>query len=139
MLFGGSVEPRIESLEMFGDESLGGVLPRCAIGADSGVSGPWREPLVSEVDRSLAGAILNSLRRDAPNDEARLGRVSSLWVIDSIKFWPRTIPWNGTADNLLIESTGLFTGGLCERQSDRGRVWTSDLLSIRNSFVDKTS
>ena len=117
LLFGGSVEDRIESLEMFGDESLGGVLPRCAIGADSGVSGPWREPLVSEVDRSLAGDMLNSRRRDAPIDEARLGRVSPLWVFDSIKFWSRTIPWNGTADNLLIGSSGLLTRGLGEGPS----------------------
>ena len=118
MLFGGSVEDLTESLEMFpGDESLGGVLPRCTKGADSGVSGP-REPLVSEVDRSLAGDMLNSRRRDAPIDEARLGRVSSdLWVFESIKFWSRTIPENGTADNMLIGSSSLFTRGLCERLS----------------------
>ena len=114
------MEERTESIEMFGDETLGGVLPRCAFnGADSGVSGPLLEfePLVSEVDRSTAGDLLNSRRRDAPIEEARLGRVSSFWFSKSISnLGSRTIPENGTADNLLIESTGLLAGGLCEEE-----------------------
>ena len=110
------MEERTESIEMFGDETLGGVLPRCAFnGADSGVSGPLLEfePLVSEVDRSTAGDLLNSRRRDAPIEEARLGRVSSFWLFKSISnFESRTIPENGTADNLLIGSAALLTRGL---------------------------
>ena len=111
------MEERIESLETLGDDTLGGVLPRCAlIGAVSGVSGPLLElePLVSEVDRSTAGDLLNSRRRDAPIEEARLGRVSSfLWLSKSISnLKSRTIPENGTADNLLIESEALVDGGL---------------------------
>ena len=86
MLLGGNVEERIESLEMFGLEGLGGVLPRCTTtGADSGVSGPSLEPSVSEVDRSLAGDLLNSLRKDAPMEEGRLGRVSPFCFSKSIK------------------------------------------------------
>ena len=108
MLLGGNVEERTESFEMFEFESLGGVLPRCTrIGADSVVSGPFMEPLVSEVDRSLAGDFENSRRKDAPIEEARLGRVSSLSLGKSIKSGSRTIPWNDTADNLSIESTVL--------------------------------
>ena len=114
------MEERTESIEMFGDETLGGVLPRCAfIGADSGVSGPLLEfePLVSEVDRSTAGELLNSRRRDAPIEEARLGRISSFWLSKSISnLGSRTIPENGTADNLLIESTGRLEGGFSEQE-----------------------
>ena len=108
MLLGGDVEDLTESFEIWEFESLGGVLPRCTrTGADSRVPGPFKEPLVSEVDRSLAGDLENSLRRDAPMEEARVGRISSFSLGKSIKLGSRTIPENGTADNLSIESTSL--------------------------------
>ena len=59
------------------------------------------EVLVSEEDRSWgAGLEENSRRIDAPILEARLGRVSSLFK--SIELGSRTIPEDGTADNLSI-------------------------------------
>ena len=57
------------------------------------------EVLVSEEDRSWgAGLEENSRRIHAPILEARLGRVSSLFK--SIELGSRTIPEDGTADNL---------------------------------------
>ena len=73
--------------------------------------------LGSEEDRSnsCAGLLGNNRRIDAPILEARLLlRVSSL--LDSIKFsgvlWPRTIPENGTADNLSFIGGSLFRQGI---------------------------
>ena len=66
------------------------------------------EVLVSEEDRSWgAGLVENSRRIDAPILEARLGRVSSLFKSTELGFdiWSigsRTIPEDGTADNLSI-------------------------------------
>jgi len=56
------------------------------------------DPWVSEEDRSLAGLLENSRRNEAPIEEARLGRVSSFW--GKTKLGSRTIPEDGTADNL---------------------------------------
>ena len=77
------------------------------IGADSGVPGPSGDPLVSEADRSLAGDLLNSRRKEAPMEEARLGRVSSLPKTIKMGSGSRTIPEDGTADNLSMTPTGL--------------------------------
>ena len=100
MLLGGKVEEVPEPFESCEVEFLGGVLPRCpvTIRADSGVSGPYSDALVSEEGRSLAGGSLNSRRKDAPMEEARLGRVSSF--SGKTKLGSRTIPEDGTADNL---------------------------------------
>ena len=115
------MEERPDSFEICEFSSLGGVPPRCAIDAVSGVSGPFNDPLVSEVDRSLAGDLLNSRRHAAPIDEARLGRVSSdldLGKSKIVKLGSRTIPgWNGTADNLSMSSTVLVLLGLGTRTS----------------------
>ena len=116
MLLGGSVEYRSESYEICELDSLGGVLPRCTVtGAVSNVSGTFKEPLVSEEDRSLAGLEENSLRKDALSEFARLGRVSSLLLQKSIEMalGSRTTPgWCGTADNLSMVSTDLLSGVL---------------------------
>ena len=106
---GGTIEEVPETFESCEVEFLGGVLPRCPVttGADSGVSGPLRDPLVSEEDRSLAGEVLNSLRKDAPMEEDRLGRVSSFSLSKTIKLGSRTIPEDGTADNLSMTSVDL--------------------------------
>ena len=98
-MLGGKVEDFPEMSDKDEVFCLGGVLPRpVVIGADSGVSGPWRDPWVSEEDRSLAGLLENSRRNEAPMEEARLGRVSSFWC--KTKLGSRTIPEDGTADNL---------------------------------------
>ena len=59
---------------------------------------------MSEEDRSLAGLLENSRRSEAPIEEARLERVSSF--SGKTKLGSRTIPEDGTADNLSM-STGL--------------------------------
>ena len=73
---------------------------------------------MSEVDRSFAGLLENSRRKenDAPNDEARLGRVSSfLCKSIQMELGSRTTPgWSDTADNLSIASTGLVSRALDE-------------------------
>jgi len=110
------VEDSRESNETFGElEVLGGVRPRVTAPFDdsceSGVGCP-RMDLVSEEDRSCgAGLWENSRRIDAPIDEARLLlRVSSFFK--SIKldlgFGSRTIPRDGTADNLSMSGGNLF-------------------------------
>ena len=55
---------------------------------------------MSEEDRSLAGLLENSRRNEAPMEEARLGGVSS--SSSKTKLGSRTIPEDGTADNLSI-------------------------------------
>ena len=109
MLLGCKVEDFPESFESCEVEILGGVLPRCPVttGADSVGSGPLRNPLVSEEDRSLAGEVLNSLRKDAPMEEDRLGRVSFFSLSKTIKLGSRTIPEDGTADNLSMTGGSL--------------------------------
>ena len=95
--------------------NLGGVRPRVpapSIGMNpEGVSCP-RMDLVSEEDRSLfAGLVENSRRNVAPMLEARLGRVSSLLGKSILKFGSfgsRTIPEDGTADNLSLAGEGLL-------------------------------
>ena len=95
--------------------NLGGVRPRVpapSIGMNpEGVSCP-RMDLVSEEDRSLfAGLVENSRRKVAPMLEARLGRVSSLFKSIEIEFGlmgSRTIPEDGTADNLSLAGEGLL-------------------------------
>ena len=114
------MEERTDSFDNVESFSLGGVLPRFAIGAISGVSGPFIEPLVSEVDRSCgAGLRGNSRRKEAPMEEARWGRVSSFlfWGKTISNLGSRTIPENGTADNLSIESTLQFPKGLWRLRS----------------------
>ena len=110
------MEERTDSFDNVESFSLGGVLPRFAIGAFSGVSGPFIEPLVSEVDRSWgAGLRENSRRKEAPIEEARWGRVSSFffWGKTISNLGSRTIPgWNGTADNLSIWSSRQLCKGL---------------------------
>ena len=98
------MEDSRESNETFGElEVLGGVRPGVTAPFDdsceSGVGCP-RMDLVSEEDRSCgAGLCENSRRIDAPIAEARLLlRVSSFFK--SIKMGSRTIPEDGTADNL---------------------------------------
>ena len=114
MLFGGRVEERSESYETSANGSLGGVLPRCkTLVDDSGLRGS-REPLGSEVNRSVTGDVPTSRRIKAPIDEARLGRVSSLWGNSISNLGSRIAPgsWRDTADNLSIGSTSLvLTGG----------------------------
>ena len=115
MLLGGSVEERSESYETSACDSLGGVLPRCKTIVDESTFGGPREPLASEVDRSLTGDLLTSRRIKAPIDEARLGRVSSSWGNSISNLGSRIAPgsWCDTADNLSICSAGLVpTEGL---------------------------
>ena len=131
---------RPDSFEICEFSSLGGVLPRCAIGAVSGVSGPFNDPLESEVDRSLAGDLLNSRRQAAPIDEARLGRVSAdldLGKSKIVKCGSRTIPENGTADNLSMSSMVLILLGLCTSTSVLESSLTLD-VDIGRSFGGRT-
>ena len=55
---------------------------------------------MSEEDRSLAGLLENSRRNEAPIEEARLGRVSSCSKTIKLGSGSRTVPEDGTADNL---------------------------------------
>ena len=106
MLFGINVD---SSDDRGGVIFVGGVRPRVPAPSfgmkPEGVSCP-RMDLVSEEDRSLFPRLLENRRRiEAPMLEARLGRVSSFSKSISIEFWVlgyRTIPENGTADNLSI-------------------------------------
>ena len=109
-MLGGQVEDGPESPDCCEVENLGGVLPRWpAPTADFGVSGPRKDPLVSEEDRSLAGDLPNSRRNDAPMLEARLGRVCSLSKTMKLgsDLGSRTTPEDGTADNLSMSPSGL--------------------------------
>ena len=66
---------------------------------------------MSEEDRSLAGLLENSRRNDAPMEEARLGRVSSFFKSIETEFGlagSRTIPEDGTADNLSMSTVNLL-------------------------------
>ena len=111
-MLGGKVEDPPELSDKDEAFGLGGVLPRLpAQLADSGISCPRMDIFVSEEDRSsLAGDLLNSRRNEAPMLEARLGQVSSL--LESIKLdlglGSRTIPENGTADNLSMSPIDLL-------------------------------
>ena len=90
---------------MLGEVGLrGGVCPRCPRRlADFEVG------CVSEEDRSGgAGLLENSLRKALPTLEDRLfARVSSLSKQYVLSVGPRTIPEDGTADNLLMSMKGL--------------------------------
>ena len=74
--------------------------PRCRFGLPcSIVSCPRSDTLFSEEDRSGGARLFEKSRRKvSPTLEARLGRVSSFCVWGN--FESRTIPENGTADNL---------------------------------------
>ena len=145
-LLGGKVEDSIESKEMSGElVCLGGVRPRVTSPCDdSGVlgGGSPRMDLLSEEDRSLgAGLWENSRRNVAPRDEASFrGRVSSF--LESIKFkfggWSRTIPEDGTADNLSMTGASLVgdrfgwlaTPGPLESLSSSGALVEETILLI---------
>ena len=93
---------------MLGEERVrGGVCPRAPLRLVIS-----EEFCVSEEDRSGgAGLLENSLRNAFPTLEDRLGRVSSLSKqneLFGVGF--RTIPEDGTADNLLIEGSTLVGG-----------------------------
>ena len=99
------VEDSKEPADTFGESVvLGGVRPRFSSpSADSGVSCP-RMDLASEEDRSWGVGLLEKSRRNvAPILEDRLLlRISSLFesIKFGFKFGSRTIPRDGTADNL---------------------------------------
>ena len=88
---------------------------------------------MSEEDRSLAGDLLNTRRNEALMGEARLGRVFSL--SETIKLGSelgsRTIPEDGTGDNLSMSPTGLVAswdqvtswGTNAEVGNDIGSAW----------------
>jgi len=101
-LLGGNVE---DSTEVLGEETVrGGVCPRAPLRLVIS-----EEFCVSEEDRSGgAGLLENSLKNALPTLEARLGRVSSLSKQNELfGVGLRTIPEDGTADNLLIEESTL--------------------------------
>ena len=104
-----------EPLDTFGESVfLGGVRPRLiAPSASSGVSCP-RMDLASEEDRSWGVGLLEKSRRNvAPILEERLlPRISSLFksIKFGFKFGSRTIPRDGTADNLSMAGGSLLDG-----------------------------
>ena len=101
-MLGGNVE---DSTEVLGEETVrGGVCPRAPLRLIKS-----EEFCVSEEDRSGgAGLLENSLRKALPTLEDRLfARVSSLSKQYVLSVGPRTIPEDGTADNLLMSVEGL--------------------------------
>ena len=112
---------------MLGEETVrGGVCPRAHLRLiDS------EEFCVSEEDRSSgAGLLENSLRNAFPTLEDRLGRVSSLSKQDELfGVGFRTIPENGTADNLSLPGGDLVDRSFrAERSVDTWATFGADSI-----------